>query len=106
MFSLRSWCDQRVQDSLLSASYVQSPVLTAVLFRTNSPRRHFSPTYDNSIDMHVKHRVIFLFVCLFVCLPGVLLIADRFGYKPESSQKLFCNFVFSQEEKTCQGRRR
>ena len=66
MFSLRFWWDQRVQDSLLSASYVQSPVVTAVLFRTSSPRRHFSPTYDNSIDMHVKHGVIFLFVCLFV----------------------------------------
>lgn len=91
-----------MQDSLLSASYVQSPVVTAVLFRTSSLRRHFSPTYDNSIDMHVKHGVIFLFVCLF----GVLLIADRFGYKPESTQKLFCNFVFSQEEKTCQGRGR
>lgn len=91
-----------MQDSLLSASYVQSPVLTAVLFRTSSPRRHFSPTYDNSVDMHVKHRVIFLFVCMF----AVLLIDDRFGNKPESSQKLFCNFVFSQEEKTCQGRGR
>lgn len=91
-----------MQDSLLSASYVQSPVLTAVLFRTSSPRRHFSQTYDNSVDMHVKHRVIFLFVCMF----AVLLIDDRFGNKPESSQKLFCNFVFSQEEKTCQGRGR
>ena len=68
-----------MQDSLLSASYVQSPVVTAVLFRTSSLRRHFSPTYDNSIDMHVKHGVIFLFVCLF----GVLLIDDRFVYKPE-----------------------
>lgn len=46
------------------------------------------------------------YFCLFVCLFGVLLIDDRFGYKPESSQKLFCNFVSSQEEKTCQGRRR
>ena len=91
-----------MQNSLLSSSYVQSLALTAVLFRTSSLRRHFSPTYDNSIDIHVKHIVIFLFVCLF----GVLLIDDRFGYKPESSQKLFCNFVFSQEEKTCQGRGR
>ena len=91
-----------MQDSLLSASYVQSPVLTAVFFGTSSPRRHFSPTYDNSVDMHVKHRVIFLFFCMF----AVLLIDDRFGNKPESSQKLFCNFVFSQEEKTRQGRGR
>ena len=90
-----------MQDSLLSASYVQSPVLTAVLFRTNSPRRHFSPTYENSVETRSD-----ISVCLFVCLFGVLLINDRFGYKPESSHKLFCNFVFSQEEKTCEGRRR
>ena len=56
-----------MQNSLLSSSYVQSLALTAVLFRTSSLRRHFSPTYDNSIDMHVKHIVIFLFVCLMFC---------------------------------------
>ena len=60
-----------MQDSLLSASYVQSPVLTAVLFRTNSPRRHFSPTYENSVETRSD-----ISVCLFVCLVFCSLMID------------------------------